>query len=308
MRVDTCINEIHVAFILMSPKDHLAHLIWFQLDLYVAGFSCKPFSMLHVNTQLLMEEQARIFYAVFHRIGKVQPATFVLENVPGISRCVTEVLAQLRSQGYHVLVHLLNPKDLHEPLNRPRYYFVGVRRNLALVDETAAQRIYEHVWVSLKQSRSSGFSDATVPLRQRILTSDHVLVKQYQALRLQRGQEAKDANFVCGGSQGQKWKQRHQEWQEKRSSNARQLNPPLPDADELYLHLPRERDAWKNLLQFGNLPKQPVADLSQSLGRIPVQSGCLPTTTPGSNLVVASERRMLTPMEKLLLRCLPVVL
>ena len=70
MRVDTCINEIHVAFILMSPKDHLAHLIWFQLDLYVAGFSCKPFSMLHVNTQLLMEEQARIFMQCFIELGR----------------------------------------------------------------------------------------------------------------------------------------------------------------------------------------------------------------------------------------------
>ena len=270
------------------------------IDLYVAGFSCKPFSMLHVNTRLLEEDQAKIFYSVVTRVRKSQPASFVLENVQGIQRCMDEVMQTLRDLGYMVVVHLLNPTDLGEPVSRPRYYFVGVRQDVAIVGEEVAQGMYNHIWPRLKSS-----SGPAVPLGKRLLPAEHKLVLENQSLRQQRWEDAKAANFG-GDSRSQKWKQRHAAWQLEHAESQIQPDPSMPSPDELFLHLPRERDVWKNLLTDKSMPRLAVADLSQSLGRVPLRSDCTPTITPGSHVVVSEARRMLAPMEKLLLHCLPV--
>eukprot|EP00435_Cladocopium_sp_Y103_P069126 s117_g32.t1 len=270
------------------------------IDLYVAGFSCKPFSMLHVNTRLLEEDQAKIFYSVVTRIRKSQPASFVLENVQGIQRCMDEVMQTLRDLGYMVVARLLNPMDLGEPVSRPRHYFVGVRQDVAIVGEEVAQGIYDHVWRRLKSS-----SSPAVPLCKRLLPSEHKLVVENQSLRQRRWEDAKAANFG-GDGRSQKWKQRHAAWQLEHAESQIQPDPSMPSPDELFLHLPRERDAWNILLMSKSMPRLAVADLSQSLGRVPLRSDCAPTITPGSHVVVSEARRMLVPMEKLLLHCLPV--
>ena len=210
------------------------------IDLYVAGFSCKPFSMLHVNTKLLDEEQAKIFYSVVMRIRKTQPATFVLENVQGIQRCMDEVMQLLRDLGYLVAVCLLNPTDLGEPVSRPRYYFVGVRQDVATVGEEAVcQGIFDHVWRQLKSS-----SGPAAPLCKRLLPAEHKLVVENQSLRQRRWEEGKAGNFGADIARSLKWKQRHEAWQLEHFESLVRPDPSMPSTDELFLHLPSERDVW----------------------------------------------------------------
>ena len=184
--------------------------------------------MLHVNTRLLEEDQAKIFYSVVTRVRKSQPASFVLENVPGIQRCMDEVMQTLRDLGYMVVVHLLNPTDLGEPVSRPRYYFVGVRQDVAIVGEEVAQGMYNHIWQRLKSS-----SGPAVPLGKRLLPAEHKLVLENQSLRQQRWEDAKAANFG-GDSRSQKWKQRHAAWQLEHAESQIQPDPSMPSPDELF--------------------------------------------------------------------------
>lgn len=277
------------------------------VDVYVAGFSCKPFSMLHVGTQLLEEDQAKIFFAVLARIKKQRPSLFVLENVPGIARCMDDVLRLLQDAGYVVAVHLLNPFDLGEPVHRPRFYFLGVREDVALFTQREAQGIYERVWQRLKaHSGSSGPSGPAVSIMKRILPHDHPCVVESQRVQQKRWQHASAFNFHLADCAGLKWPHRHRTWEEQRTSDLTAPSQFLPDADELFLHLPRERDAWTKLASFRHTPKRVVADLSQSLGRQPMQSDATPTITPGSHMVLSEARRMMAPVEKLMLHCLPV--
>ena len=96
------------------------------VHLYISGFSCKPFSTLHHNSQLLDEPEARIFWAVVNRIRCIKPPAFLLENVQGITRCLPEVLAAMESNGLYLVSSLhMDPSQLGEPVQRPRIYFFG---------------------------------------------------------------------------------------------------------------------------------------------------------------------------------------
>lgn len=78
-------------------------------------------------------------------------------------------------------------------------------------------------------------------------------------------------------------------------------------ADDLYLHLPRTRDAW-TVLQSKHLDAATLtADLSQSVTRAGVcTDGRLPCVTPGSILAVGAAGRLVTPLEKLMVHGIPV--
>eukprot|EP00438_Fugacium_kawagutii_P000048 Skav202749 [mRNA] locus=scaffold3516:15161:16726:+ [translate_table: standard] len=282
------------------------------VDLYVAGFSCKPFSMLHFGTKLLEEPEAEVFFSVLRRIKLLQPPAFVLENVAGISRCLDQVLALLKEAGYIVAAHCLNPVDLGEPVNRPRYYFVGARADVALVGPGQAQTAYESLWESLKQLRSSRTSctsgSKVAPLLQRLLPSDHAAVLSHQDQCKQKWKKAAKEGFpdTCGR---QKWRDLHENWAKTCEFQHPEGNPQLQELtpDRLWLHLPRERDGWWKLIRTTEDPTKVVADISQSLGRMPCRDdGALPTITPGGRIVVAGAARLLVPAEKLLLHALPL--
>ncbi|CAK9090210.1 Modification methylase NlaIV (M.NlaIV) (Cytosine-specific methyltransferase NlaIV), partial [Durusdinium trenchii] len=211
------------------------------VHLYVAGFSCKPFSMLHNKTKLLEEKEAEIFKAVLRRIGKLRPPCFVLENVKGIQRCMEKVQSMLQDLGYIVAVQLMDPSSLGEPLLRPRFYFIGLRTDVAAFLAGASRHILQHIWTEL-------------------------------------GQANEPAPLAQGCS-----------------------------ADDLFLHLPRERDVWDKLRTTVGQADQFVCDLSQSLGRNRERTdGKVPTITPGSHLILGSEGRALLPHEALLLHAFPL--
>ena len=289
-------------------EKHLPHV-----DLYVSGFSCKPFSMLHWKTELLQEAEAEVFFSVLKRIQAKRPAAYVLENVEGISRCMDKILPLLEDVGYQVSVLSLNPTELGEPVNRPRIYFVGVRSDVAKLSKEPSQLFYKHIWSHLTQKRlhrnKCEFGSSLVPLWCRLLPDDSDLVAAKRQERMQKWEDAKQLGFPDKLGKT-KWRQRHQTWSAGKELKAvaegnlqwAELSP-----DKLHLHLPRERDAWWSLIQTFDEPCKVVADLSQNLDRMPCRTdGSLPTITPGAHIMLGCAGRALLPVEKLLLHALPL--
>ena len=166
------------------------------VHLYVSGFSCKPFSMLHHKTRLLHEKESAIFFAVVDRIHKVMPPSFVLENVLGIRRVLPEVLKALTDSGlYSVIVLEMDPSNLAEPVLRPRLYFLGVRKDVALADELTLKRIVERSWELIKQEYRVHCPESRVTLASRLLPVDHPAVLKQQALHRQRWMQARHPLF-----------------------------------------------------------------------------------------------------------------
>eukprot|EP00438_Fugacium_kawagutii_P030954 Skav228888 [mRNA] locus=scaffold194:149567:150337:+ [translate_table: standard] len=102
-----------------------------------------------------------------------------------------------------------------------------------------------------------------------------------------------------------KWRELHASARCPGQSRPRELS--MCSADDLFLHLPRTRDAW-TVLQTKHLGAASLtADLSQSVTRAGVcTDGRLPCVTPGSILAVGAACRLVTPLEKLLVHGIPV--
>lgn len=159
------------------------------VHMYISGFSCKPFSMLHHNTKLLEEEEAKIFWAVRDRLHRVRPACFVLENVLGIRRVLNEVVAALEGGGlYHVSICEMDSSHLQEPCRRPRLYLLGARTDVALGDAPALQRVVDRAWQRVKEAYAMGPKHT---LQDRMLPTCHPAVQKYQAFRNQRWCQAR---------------------------------------------------------------------------------------------------------------------
>ena len=73
------------------------------VHLYVSGFSCRPFSMLHNQSALLEEPEAKVFYSVARRIRMVRPPVFVLEKMCKASSEFCPKFLRLWSVKEHML-------------------------------------------------------------------------------------------------------------------------------------------------------------------------------------------------------------
>ncbi|CAE7648912.1 unnamed protein product, partial [Symbiodinium necroappetens] len=272
-----------------------------HVDLYVAGFSCRPFSILHWQTKLLEEPDADCFWGVRNRIRLNQPACFCLENVKGIQRCMQEVVESLSDCGYQVSLILTNPADLGYPVQRPRYYFLGVRLDLVRLSKTEAQQMVLDMW--------QGYQAAAPRknLKEFLLPASHKLVKENQEWRRARWQQACANGFGKDPKSQPKWLARH-EAVKRQASEAASPATAMPDADKMFLHLARHRDAYAHVVtQLPAKAVDVVVDVSQNLGRMPLRTdGTCPTVTPGAELLVKSAERALIPMEKLSLQNFPL--
>ena len=93
----------HLIFLSIYLMDFAKKLL--QVTLYVAGFPCTPFSVLHGNSMLLQDHEARQMYETVERLIEVSPnSTFshwlqsqagILENVLGIRRVMDEIMTLL---------------------------------------------------------------------------------------------------------------------------------------------------------------------------------------------------------------------
>lgn len=110
-----------------------------KLDIYVAGFPCKDFSLLNSGRTCLQGPNASIFHGVVNYIRCHQPVTFILENVSGLTMSyqggaapIHEVMRTLRAvPKYAVRGFVVNTLHYQLPQNRKRVYIVGVHTGKA---------------------------------------------------------------------------------------------------------------------------------------------------------------------------------
>ena len=111
-----------------------------NMDLYVAGFPCQPFSIAG-HQQGLDDERGKIIHHVLHHIQHNMPKTFVLENVKGFTTLkngqyvqqTIQFLKQIRDKNsqpaYWVSHQLVDSADHGLPHRRIRWYCVGILKS-----------------------------------------------------------------------------------------------------------------------------------------------------------------------------------
>ena len=105
-----------------------------DIDLYVAGFPCQPFSMLGVRKGF-EDRRGNVFFACLDVIRQKRPMYYVLENVRGLVshddgrtfETIKRHLGALSELGYSFDWKVLNTKDHGLPQNRERVFMVGSR-------------------------------------------------------------------------------------------------------------------------------------------------------------------------------------
>lgn len=142
-----------------------------DVDVYVCGFPCTPYSSLRGrNTRLFRETAARPYKETLNVLRDRRPPMAILENVIGLNRVMNKVIKDLERLGvYRIFVIPLDPAELGEPVARPRYYFLLMR-----VDSTfPGADLAAFVRDALARIRSP----AVDSIESLMLPADHGLVK-----------------------------------------------------------------------------------------------------------------------------------
>ena len=270
----------------MLQRDHAALP---DVDIYVCGFPCKPFSRLHVGSKGFAERAARPFREMVRTISTKLPPIAVLENVGGLRSHLARVHRVLRRIGwYEVLTVMIDPYEMGEPMRRQRFYFLLIRVDVAVATGGALD---EHA----KALMAVGLRSERASPAQRMLASSAPEVVEY--IRRAQAKQQHKASGPIAASQGQaKWKAQHR-------GRARQtLQRPVLGLTA------REQEVLGIKLAdagFRDLTARTNVDTSQSC-RFARCTEYVPTVTPGSRIVVGQLRRIAIPIEKCLLNAIPV--
>jgi DNA (cytosine-5)-methyltransferase 1 len=112
-----------------------------DIDLYVAGFPCQPFSSAG-KRKGFNDSRGNVFWSCLEVIKMKKPKYFILENVRGLLshdkehkkdkygrtwKTIWGEMEQLESLGYSVKWKLLNTRDYGIPQNRNRIFIVGIK-------------------------------------------------------------------------------------------------------------------------------------------------------------------------------------
>lgn len=106
-----------------------------DIDLYVCGFPCQPFSMAG-ERRGTKDKRGNIFKYCLDTIKNKCPKYFILENVKGIlsidnGKTIKNILKSLEKiNKYHIYINLLNTRDYGIPQNRERVYIVGIKKTI----------------------------------------------------------------------------------------------------------------------------------------------------------------------------------
>jgi DNA (cytosine-5)-methyltransferase 1 len=119
------------------------------VDVIAGGPPCQAFSQVRNHSRLIDDPRNSLYREFIAVVAKVEPAAFVMENVPGLSQMgvLDQVLEDLSCSGrYEVGARMVNAADFGVPQNRKRLVFIGIHRSLAapvpdLGDVGAAQEI-----------------------------------------------------------------------------------------------------------------------------------------------------------------------
>jgi DNA-cytosine methyltransferase len=130
-----------------------------DIDLYVCGFPCQPFSNAG-SKQGFNDKRGSVFWSCLNTIKIKQPKYFVLENVKGIlsndkknkrnkygqtwETIWTNILS-LQELGYTVSWKILNTRKYGIPHNRERVYIVGTKKDFIWPEEILCKDINKYV-------------------------------------------------------------------------------------------------------------------------------------------------------------------
>ena len=105
-----------------------------NIDLYVCGFPCQPFSQAG-KRKGLDDKRGNVFWSCIEVIEQKQPTYFILENVRGILSndsgktwdIIWNALKTLEQFGYYIDWKVLNTKDYGISQSRNRVFIVGTK-------------------------------------------------------------------------------------------------------------------------------------------------------------------------------------
>ena len=262
-------------------------------SIYVCGFPCKPFSSLRRHsTRLMREPTAKPFFAAVKVIQEHLPIIAVLENVMGIASVMAAVVSHfVNLRWYYVLVVPINSTELGEPIRRPRFYFVLLRRDVAAI--TDRRDLKDFVEAMLDAARRP----CADSIAQRMLPASHSAVQQF----CERHRRAKTSLKKSTSGKWHKYneafaKAHHVPWSGGVSGTCEIVG----------LRHPRVQTAWQ-LLSKAHASRDLVADVSQSVHRATVCcDGTAPTITPNGIVAVKRLSRIMLPAEKLLVHNFPL--
>jgi DNA (cytosine-5)-methyltransferase 1 len=105
-----------------------------DIDLYVCGFPCQPFSIAG-ERKGFEDKRGNVFFSCLEVIETKQPKYFILENVKGLKshdkgntwKVIWKYILGLEKYGYIVKWKILNTRDYGIPQNRERVFIVGIK-------------------------------------------------------------------------------------------------------------------------------------------------------------------------------------
>ena len=106
-----------------------------DIDLYVSGFPCQPFSKAN-KFKTDIDSRLNLFTNCLDVIKKKNPKFFILENVKTLvtlnkGSYFNDILEQLEKNGkYNVSWKVLNTKDYGIPQSRERLYIIGISKDI----------------------------------------------------------------------------------------------------------------------------------------------------------------------------------
>jgi site-specific DNA-cytosine methylase len=273
-----------------------------SVDAYVLGFPCTPYSFLHgKSSKLFREKAARPYFKMLQVLKDTRPPMAVLENVIGLNRVMSKVVKDLEGLSlFFICVLPLDSSDLGEPVSRPRYYFLLLRRDAVLVPDRDAIADFVLKAVTKAKAKGAGVQENPPAVRDLMLPNSHPLVADAVKNRRQAAISVRPERCDDAG----KWKDQHATFKKEHDLPVRAPS----SEDPMLLGSERQKDIWHTLeAHHPNDAGDLVVDVSQSISRCHAHTGgrC-GTITPGGRVCVKSMGRTMIPLEKLILHLFPV--
>ena len=123
-----------------------------DIDLYICGFPCQPFSTAG-ERRGLDDKRGNVFFSCIKLIKHKKPSYFILENVKGILHnnngktweIIEKELNNLRKIGYTIDWKVLNTRDYGIPQNRERLFIVGTIYDFEWPSEIKMDKLENYV-------------------------------------------------------------------------------------------------------------------------------------------------------------------
>lgn len=123
-----------------------------DIDLYVCGFPCQPFSMAGKRGGF-DDNRGNVFFSCIDVIEHKQPTYFILENVKGILshdkgntwKIILNELEKLKKYNYNIYYKVLNTKDYGIPQNRERVFIIGTKYDFEWPEKQPMEKLENYI-------------------------------------------------------------------------------------------------------------------------------------------------------------------